>query len=328
MQYTCLGRTGLKVSRLCLGTFNFYHVTSEEEALELLDQGEALGINFIDTANIYGKENKYPGAAESLIGSWLKKSNGRRNNFVIATKVFGPMGLLPNQGGLSAYHIRQACEDSLRRLGTDHIDIYQMHYLDKNTPLEEIWQAFSILIQQGKVIYIGSSNFAAWQIMKAQNLAEKNNLFGIVSEQSVYNLMERTVELEVLPTIRELGIGFLPWSPLAGGLLAGYLSKKPKGRRSLDHKKREVTEKIDSLTQFEGLCERVNLKPSHVALAWLLHNKDVTSPIVGARNAEQLVDSAKAIYVKLNEETLIELDQIWQGPGEAPQSYTKWGSPR
>jgi aryl-alcohol dehydrogenase-like predicted oxidoreductase len=328
MQYTKLGRTGLMVSRLCLGTFNFYHVTSEAEAFELLDKAESLGINFIDTANIYGKENSARGAAEALIGDWLQRSKSRRSSLVLSTKVYGPMGTGPNQKGLSAYHIRQACEDSLRRLKSDHIDIYQMHRFDSNTPLDEIWQAMDILIQQGKVLYIGSSNFAAWQIAKAQYSAEKKNLLGLVCEQSIYNLMERSVEAEVLPAVRDIGMGFLPWSPLAGGLLTGVFQKIQSGRRALPHKQQEIRQHRKALQEYEHICTDLDAKPAHIALAWLLHNPAVTAPIIGARNAAQLEDSVNALDIRLDNDQLEQLNNLWPGPGEAPDAYTRWGSPR
>jgi len=203
-----------------------------------------------------------------------------------------------------------------------------MHHIDKITTWEEIWQAFEVLIQQGKVLYIGSSNFPAWQIMKAQFAAEKRNLLGLVSEQSIYNLMERSVELEVLPAIRDAGIGFLPWSPLAGGLLAGIIENKSGGRRSLIHKQEEAKMNSEFISDYEYLCHGIGAKPSHVALAWLLHNKAVTAPVIGARNGNQLEDSLRALEIKLDEEILKQLDHIWPGPGEAPDAYTKWGQPR
>jgi len=328
MDYINIGKSGLKVSRFCLGTFNFFHVTGESEALQLLDKAEALGINFFDTANIYGKEKSCRGAAETLLGNWFQKDKGRRQRCVLSTKVYGPMGSGPNQSGLSAYHIHQACDDSLRRLNTDHIDIYQMHHYDPSVPWEEIWQAFEILILQGKVLYIGSSNFSAWQIMRAQHAADRKNLLGLISEQSIYNLKERTVELEVLPAIRELGMGFFPWSPLGGGVLAGSARNKSTGRRSLNHKREEVERISKTLKDYEEACIQIGAKPSHVALAWLLHNKAVTAPVIGPRNAEQLEDSLQALEIKLDQETLNKLDRIWPGPGEAPDAYTHWGQPR
>lgn len=328
MKYINLGRTGLKVSRLCLGTFNFYHVTPENEALSILNLAESCGINFFDTANIYGKEKSCRGAAESLIGEWLQKKKGRRNHIVLCTKVYGPMSDEINHCGLSAYHIRQACEDSLRRLKTDHIDVYQMHHFDPATPLEEIWQAFEILIAQGKVLYIGSSNFSAGQIYKTQFAAEKKGLFGLVSEQSIFNLIERSVEFEVLSAIKDIGMGFMPWSPLAGGLLAGAKKAGDPGRRSLPHKQQEFEQNSAALMEYENICTELNIKPSLVALAWLMQHECVTAPVIGARNTEQLQENLQSLEVNLTDDYMERLNRLWPGPGVAPDCYTKWGSPR
>ena len=222
MDYTHLGRTGLKVSRLCLGTMNFGDVSNETTSHRILDEAVEAGINFIDTADVYGTEQspnipQGSGLSEKIIGRWLEQG-GRRDRIVLATKLYQPMGPGPNDRRLSAYHIRKACEDSLRRLKTDHIDVYQMHHIDRHTPWEEIWQAMEILVQQGKVLYIGSSNFAGWDIATAQSMASARNFLGLVAEQSLYNLAARTVELEVIPACRHFGLGLIPWSPLAGGL--------------------------------------------------------------------------------------------------------------
>ncbi len=206
MNYTHLGRTGLKVSRLCLGTMNFGDVTDEKTSARILDEALEAGINFIDTADVYGTEQspdiqQGSGLSEEIIGRWLQQG-GRRERIVLATKVYQPMGPGPNDRRLSAYHIRKACEDSLRRLKTDHIDVYQMHHIDRHTPWEEIWQAMELLVQQGKVLYIGSSNFAGWDIATAQSVATARHFLGLVAEQSLYNLTARTIELEVIPACR------------------------------------------------------------------------------------------------------------------------------
>lgn len=236
MNYTHLGRTGLKVSRLCLGTMNFGDVTDEKTSARILDEALEAGINFIDTADVYGTEQspdiqQGSGLSEEIIGRWLQQG-GRRERIVLATKVYQPMGPGPNDRRLSAYHIRKACEDSLRRLKTDHIDVYQMHHIDRHTPWEEIWQAMELLVQQGKVLYIGSSNFAGWDIATAQSVATVRHFLGLVAEQSLYNLTARTVELELIPACRHFGLGLIPWSPLAGGLLGGVLKKMASGRRA------------------------------------------------------------------------------------------------
>lgn len=213
MNYTHLGRTGLKVNRLCLGTMNFGDVTDEKTSASILDEALEAGINFIDTADVYGTEQspdiqQGSGLSEEIIGRWLQQG-GRRERIVLATKVYQPMGPGPNDRRLSAYHIRKACEDSLRRLKTDHIDVYQMHHIDRHTPWEEIWQAMELLVQQGKVLYIGSSNFAGWDIATAQSVATARHFLGLVAEQSLYNLTARTIELEVIPACRHFGLGLI-----------------------------------------------------------------------------------------------------------------------
>ena len=230
MEYTHLGRTGLQVSRLCLGTMNFGPQTSEPDSFAIMDRALELGINFFDTANRYGGSLGV-GATEQIIGRWLAQG-GRREKIVLATKVFGAMGEGPSDRGLSAYHIRRACEDSLHRLQTDHIDLYQMHHIERSTPWEEIWQAMEQLVREGKVLYVGSSNFAGWDIATAQCHASARHFMGLVSEQSLYNLNARIIELEVIPACRQYGLGLIPWSPLGGGLLGGALQKANAGRRS------------------------------------------------------------------------------------------------
>ena len=229
MDYVNLGRSGLSVSRLCLGTMNFGPQTSEEDAFAIMDRAHELGINFFDTANVYGWK-KGEGVTEQIIGRWFAKGGGRREKTVIATKLYGSMGDWPNDDKLSALNIRRACDASLRRLQTDYIDIYQAHHIDRNTPFEEFWEAMEVLRTQGKILYVGSSNFAGWHIAKAQERARQRGFFGLVSEQSHYNLLTRTVELEVLPACQDYGIGVIPWSPLGGGLLGGVLRKIEKGR--------------------------------------------------------------------------------------------------
>ena len=215
MDYTQLGRSGLSVSRIVLGTMNFGPVTDEPASHAIMDRAHEHGINFFDTANVYGwGENK--GRTEEIIGSWFAQGGGRRERTVLATKLYGDMGDWPNEGRLSALNIRRACDASLRRLQTDHIDLYQMHHVDRATPWEEIWGAMDVLRQQGKVLYVGSSNFAGWHLAKAQEAARRRGGLGLVSEQSIYNLMERSVELEVLPAADDYGLGVIPWSPLHG----------------------------------------------------------------------------------------------------------------
>ncbi len=321
MEYTRLGRTGLKVSRLCLGTMNFGPETSEADSFAIMDRALELGINFFDTANVYGWR-RGEGVTEQIIGRWLAQGGGRREQIVLATKVYGAMGDGPNDRGLSAYHIRRACEESLRRLQTDHIDLYQMHHVDRETPWEEIWQAMEQLVREGKVLYVGSSNFAGWHIAQAQCAAAERHFMGLVSEQSLYNLSARTIELEVIPACRAYGLGVLPWSPLAGGMLAGALRKVKEGRRASKRVQKAVERHRTQLEAYESLCRELGERPADVALAWLLHNPDVTAPIIGPRTLEQLESSMRALEIRLSDEVLARLDEIWPGPGgEAPEAY-------
>jgi aryl-alcohol dehydrogenase-like predicted oxidoreductase len=345
MQYTHLGRTGVVVSRLCLGTMNFGDQTSEQDSFTIMDTALVAGINFFDSANVYGHP-KQRGLSEEIIGNWLSQDQTRRDQIVLSTKVHCPMGDGVNQRGLSAYHVRQACEDSLQRLKTDRIDVYFMHHMDsgeatpggkqnfnlperdlyrpthrqKNTPWEEILQALELLVQQGKVLYIACSNFAAWNIAQLCEKSLARNFLGPVCEQSVYNLNNRAIELEVVPACREYGLGLVPWSPLAGGLLAGVLDKTGDGRRS--HMSEAIEQHRPQLEAYETLCSQLGEKPADVALAWQLQNPVVTAPIVGPRTVEQMTGSLRALEIQLDEETLIKLDEIWPGPGgEAPEAY-------
>lgn len=320
MQHANLGRTGLKVSRLCLGTMNFGPQTSEADSHAILDHAVEANVNFIDTANRYGREISM-GFTEEIIGRWIAKS-GKRDQIVLATKVYGAMGTGVNDRGLSAYHIRKACEDSLRRLQTDHIDLYQMHHIDRSAPWQEIWQAMEQLVREGKVLYVGSSNFAGLHIAQAQFMAEKRNFLGLVSEQSLYNLNARTIELEVIPACRAFGLGLIPWSPLAGGLLGGALQKASKGRRANEEMQKQIETHRGRLEAYEALCDEIGESPANIGLAWLLHNPIVTAPIIGPRTLEQFDESLKAVDIKLSADTLTSLDQIWPGPGgEAPEAY-------
>ncbi|MCI0520724.1 MAG: aldo/keto reductase [Chloroflexi bacterium] len=321
MQYVRLGSTGLKVSRLCLGTMNFGPMTSEEDSYAIMDRALELGVNFFDTADVYGWKLG-AGVTEQIIGRWLAQGGGRREKIVLATKVNGRMGDGENDRRLSAYHIRQAAEASLRRLQTDHIDLYQMHHVDRETPWEEIWQAMETLVQQGKVLYLGSSNFAALHLAQAQSAAEKRHFLGLVSEQSIYSLKDRMIELEVIPACRELGLGLIPWSPLASGLLAGVLEKEATGRRASKDVLKNIEKYRSQLEEYEALCASLGEHPADVALAWMLHNPVVTSPIIGPRTMEQLEGSLHAFQVELSADVLKQLDTIWPGPGgEAPEAY-------
>jgi aryl-alcohol dehydrogenase-like predicted oxidoreductase len=321
MEYTQLGRTGLKVSRLCLGTMNFGPQTNEKDSFAIMDKALDLGLNFFDTANVYGWKTG-EGVTEQIVGRWFAQGGGRREKVIIATKAYGRMGDWPNTSNLSALHIRQACEQSLKRMQTDHIDLYQMHHVDRSTPWEEIWQAMELLVQQGKVIYVGSSNFAGWHIARAQESARARRFLGLVSEQSLYNLKDRMIEMEVLPACQAYGLGVIPWSPLAGGLLGGVLQKIKEGRRAEKDTQKEIEEKRPQLEAWEVFCKELGEKPAYVALAWLLHNPVVTAPIIGPRTMEQLTGSLRVLEIKLDEAALKKLDEIWPGPGgEAPEAY-------
>ena len=321
MQYVHLGRTGLRVSRLCLGTMNFGPLTTEGDSFALMDRARETGINFFDTANVYGWR-RGEGVTEQIIGRWLAQGGGRREAIVLATKVYATMGEGPNDSRLSAYHIRRACDESLRRLQTDRIDLYQMHHVDRETPWDEIWQAMEQLVAAGKVVYVGSSNFAGWQIAQANARAAARHFLGLVSEQSLYNLSARTVELEVLPACRAHGVGVIPWGPLAGGLLGGALQKAKEGRRASERLQKSVERYRAQLETYEGLCRELGESPADVALAWLLANPAVTAPIIGPRTMEQLTGSLRALEITLSAEQLARLDRIWPGPGgEAPEAY-------
>ena len=323
MEYTSLGRTGLKVSRLCLGTMNFGPRTTEPDSYAIMDKALELGINFFDTADVYGQKLG-EGVTEGIVGRWFAQG-GRREQVVIATKVNGRMGTGPNDRRLSAYHIRRACDESLRRLQTDHIDLYQMHHIDRDTPWEEIWQAMEVLVQQGKVLYVGSSNFAGWHMAQAQGEARARHFMGLVSEQCLYNLTARTVELEILPACRGLGLAVIPWSPLGGGLLAGLPPKgraTKQGRRAEASRVQEFRKRRAQLKDYEGVCRKLGEKAPDVALAWLLANPVVTAPIIGPRTLEQLEGSLRAVEIELSPDALTALDEIWPGPGgEAPEAF-------
>jgi aryl-alcohol dehydrogenase-like predicted oxidoreductase len=320
MDLTHLGRTGLKVSHICLGTMNFGPETEEADAHRIMDRAIDAGINLFDTANVYGwGENK--GRTETIIGRWLAQG-GRRDRLVLATKVYGPMFDGPNGGRLSAYNIRRACDDSLRRLQTDRIDLYQMHHIDRDAPWDEVWQAMELLVAQGKVLYVGSSNFAAWNIVQANEAAARRHFLGLVSEQSLYHLGARTIELEVVPACRAYGVGILPWSPLGGGLLGGALKKAASGRRASERLQKEVEKHRAKLVAYEDLCGEIGEKPANVAVAWLLSRPGVTAPIVGPRTLDQLEDALRAEKLKLSGDVLGKLDAIWPGPGgQAPEAY-------
>jgi aryl-alcohol dehydrogenase-like predicted oxidoreductase len=321
MDYTHLGRTGLRVSRLCLGTMNFGPITEEAAAHTIMDRAHEHGINFFDTANVYGWD-KGKGLTERIIGNWFAQGGSRREKTVLATKLYGGMGDWPNEGKLSALNIRRACDASLQRLQTDYIDLYQMHHIDRDAPWDEIWQAMETLVSQGKILYVGSSNFAGWHIAQAQCAAQRRHFLGLVSEQSIYNLLTRQVEIEVLPASQAYGLGVIPWSPLASGLLGGVLRKEREGhRRTSEQSTATLQRHHDAIEAYEGFCAELGEEPADVALAWLLHQPAVTAPIIGPRTLEQLDGSLRALSVSLDPKALTRLDEIFPGHRPAPEDY-------
>jgi aryl-alcohol dehydrogenase-like predicted oxidoreductase len=321
MNYTRLGRTGLRVSRLCLGTMNFGPETDEPTSFQIMDKALEVGVNFFDSANVYGR-SKGRGATEEIVGRWFAQGGGRRDRTVLATKLYGDMGEWPNEGRLSALNIRRACDASLRRLQTDYIDLYQMHHIDRGTGWDEIWEAMEVLRTQGKIVYVGSSNFAGWHIAKAQSVAAARHFMGLVSEQSIYNLLVRDVELEVLPAAQDFGLGVIPWSPLQGGLLGGVVRKERDGSRRYAGRAQESIEKHRAeLERYEDLCEEIGHEPSTVALAWLLTRPAVSAPIIGPRTMGQFEGALESVEITLSDEVLAQLDDIFPGHKTAPEHY-------
>jgi len=328
MDYVHLGRTGLVVSPLCLGTMNFgweHMGTEEPESFAIMDRALEHGINFFDTANVYGWRDdaeQGDGITEGILGRWFAQGGDRRERVVLATKVYSGMGEWPNESHLSALNIRRACDESLRRLQTDHIDLYQFHHVDRDSPWDEIWQAMETLVQAGKILYVGSSNFAGWHIAEANERARDRHFLGLVSEQCKYNLTVREVELEVLPACERYGLGVIPYSPLAFGILGGALQKADRGRRTGSGTMEEIEKRRGQLEAYEKLCADLGQPPSRIALAWLLSNPVVTSPIIGPRTGEQLDDAVAALDVTLADETLAELDRLFPGPGgRGPEAW-------
>ncbi|MFG3117268.1 aldo/keto reductase [Streptomyces sp. NPDC048197] len=330
MKYTQLGRTGLKVSRLVLGTMNFGPQTDEADSHTIMDAALHAGVNFFDTANVYGwGDNK--GRTEEIIGSWFAKGGGRRDKTVLATKVYGNMApdgdaAWPNHDKLSAVNIRRAVDASLKRLGTEYIDVYQFHHVDRDTPWDEIWQAIDVLVQQGKILYAGSSNHAGWHIARANETAARRGSYGLVSEQCLYNLYERRAEMEVIPAAQGYGLGVIPWSPLHGGLLGGALRKEREGGGARSVSGRSADSLADAtirakIQAYEDLLDKYGLEPGEVALAWLLTRPGVTGPIVGPRTSAQLASALRAVELELPDELLASLDEIFPGPGPSPEAF-------
>ena len=302
MDYRSLGRTGVMVSPLCLGAMNFPSPTPEEEALVIIHRALDAGINFIDTANVYNR-----GESERVVGKALKE-NGKRQQVVLATKVHGRMGDLPNDGGNSRYHIIQSCEDSLRRLQTDHIDLYQLHRPSLSIPQDETLRAFDDLVRSGKVRYIGSSTHPAWMVMEALSISERLGLARYISEQPPYNLLDRRIENELVPLCQKYGLALLPWSPLAGGILAGrYLDQagypeSSRAARSGAMFTERITQKANLVAaQLKSLAQERGLTSSQLALLWAKDQPGVTSPIIGPRTLAQLEDALGILEKSLPE---------------------------
>jgi len=328
VKYVNLGRTALRVSRICLGTMNFGQHASAEASFDIMSEALELGINFLDTADVYGSANfDERGGSERIIGEWLSQDSTRRDKIVLATKVYGEMGYGPNDVGLSAYRIRRCCEASLKRLRTDHIDLYQMHRIDRSAPWEEVWQAMEQLVREGKVTYFGTSNFAGWHIATACQEAKKRNLMGPVSEQCGYSLLRRSFELEVIPTCESYGMSVIPWGPLAGGILGGIIENAKQGRRSAPRIQETVRKIRPQLEAWESFCRELGELPGETALAWLLSRPIVAAPIIGPRTVAQLESSVRSLEIELSQDALEKIEEIFPGPSTAaPEAYWPIGN--
>ena len=314
MQYTKLGRSNLSVSKICLGTMHFGTRTPDDESYKIMDKALDMGINFFDTANVYGRD-VYCGRTEELIGNWFQQGSGRRDKTVLATKVYGSMMPAPppnEEGGLSAYKVRKHAADSLKRLQTDHIDLYQVHHIDERISLEEFWTTFDRLINNGDVLYMGTSNYSGWGLAKYQMDAWQKGMVGFVSEQAQYNLLSRYPELEVFPAARDFGISIIPYMPLGGGLLTGK-RKADAGSRTAQVEKEYAMDLTTSnqLEAFSALCREIGETESVVAIAWVLANPAVASAIVGPRTVEHLDGLDRAAELQLEAEHIQRLNAIF-----------------
>jgi aryl-alcohol dehydrogenase-like predicted oxidoreductase len=333
MKYNRLGRSNLMVSKVCLGTMHFGPYASEEESFRILDRALELGINFWDTANVYGGSGSR-GRSEEIIGNWFAARPGGRDRVVPATKVYNPMvdDDIPNEGrGISAYKVRKHASDSLRRLRTDHIDLYQVHHFDRNVAAEEFWGTFERLVSDGSVLYMGSSIFPGWGLAKFQMQAWGRNFMGLISEQTQYNLLNRVPELEVLPAARDFGIGILAYMPLAGGLLTGktWAAEGSRSRQVEGEYGINLGPENAQFTAFSALCREIGEKEHIVATAWTLNHPAVHSAIVGVHTVEQLDGIERAAELVLTSETVSRLEEIFDinrgrplGPGAAPEAYS------
>ncbi|MGO1050395.1 aldo/keto reductase [Crossiella sp. CA198] len=326
MEYTTLGRTALRVSPICFGTLNLGVRTTEQEAVDLLDLALERGVNFLDTANLYGWQ-KHKGYTEELLGDYFALGGLRREKVVLSTKVGNPMTDLPNDSGLSARNIIASCEASLKRLRTDWIDVLFMHHIDRSAPWEEVWQAMEHLVAQGKIRYVGSSNFAGWHLVEAQASARERNFLGLVAESCVYNLVTRAVELELIPAAQKYGLAVLPWSPLHGGLLSGALRKMAEGsavKTAQGRAQVAMPKHGDAIASYEKLCESHGLDPAEVGMAWVMNQPGVTAPVIGPRTAEQLIGALNAMELELPAPLLEELELIFPPVGNGGPGPEAW----
>jgi NDP-hexose 2,3-enoyl reductase len=321
-----LGRSGMRTGRLWLGTVNFSGRVEDEDAFRLMDQALDRGVNCIDTADLYGWR-VYKGHTEDLVGRWLAKSGRRRDDVVIATKVGAEMSDRVHDRGLSARHIVAACEASLRRLGVDCIDVYQMHQVDRDTPWDEVWQAMDLLVAAGKVCYVGSSNFAGWHIAAAQEAATRRHSLGLVTHQCLYNLAVRHAELEVLPAAQAYGLGVFAWSPLHGGLLSGVLRKLAAGTavKSAQGRAQVLLPQVRlTLEAYENLCRDAGADPAEMGLAWVLSRPGVTGAVIGPRTPDQLDSALRAAGRTLGAAELAELDVLFPPVGSGGPAPEAW----
>jgi aryl-alcohol dehydrogenase-like predicted oxidoreductase len=325
MKYNLLGNTGLKVSELCLGTMTFggrgmwtaIGTLPQEQVNELVKQSVDSGINFIDTANVYSE-----GLSEQMTGQAVRDLGLNRNDLVIATKVRGKMGEGPNNTGLSRKHILQQADESLVRLNTDYIDLYQIHGFDALTPMQETLEALDTLVKRGKVRYIGCSNLAAWQIMKALGISAREHLSKFVSLQAYYTIAGRDLEREIVPMLLDQNMGLMVWSPLAGGLLSGKYNRNTEtkeGRRvNFDFPPVNKDKAYDIIDVMQTIADEKQVTVAQVALAWLLHQPAVTSVIIGANKPHQLADNLDSVNVQLTVEELGRLDEVSKLSPEYP----------
>lgn len=330
MQYAKLGRSNMTVSRICLGTMHFGTRTPEDESFRIMDKALEMGINFFDTANVYGR-SVHSGLTEEIIGRWFAQGNGRRDKVVLATKVYSYMVPAPQppneEQGISAYKVRKHAADSLRRLQTDHIDLYQVHHIDTRVSLDEFWTTFDRLIQKGDVLYMGTSNFPGWALAKYQMYAWQHGMMGFVSEQPMYNLLCRFPELEIFPAARDFGIGIIPYMPLAGGLLTGKRQSQIGSRTEQVEQEYEKPLSNQQFESFSALCREIG-EPEHVvATAWVLANPAVSSVIVGARTADHLDGLDRAAELVLAPEHKARLEDIFDinhGRSLRPNRESPW----